>query len=68
MNTRSPTAWPSGPIPTIRCQIGRIRAWVCRRLCGGVYDHLAGRIVDAALAEVDQLREALARATSREAD
>ncbi len=68
MNTRNPIAWAISPIPTIRCQIGRLRAWVCHRLGGGVYDHQAGRIVDGALAEVDRLRDELARSASREVD
>jgi hypothetical protein len=47
-----PAAWPTGPLATVRRYIGRVRAWMCTRICDG-YDRRAGRIVDSAIAARD---------------
>lgn len=54
------TAWPTGPIASVRRCLGRGRSWFCRNTCNCCYDHQAGRIVDGALAEVDRLKQEVA--------
>lgn len=59
----TPDGWP--PTPPIRGVMVRLRAWACRWICDG-YDRHAGRIVDAALAENDRLRDEIAALRARD--
>ena len=52
-------SWP--PTSLFGRIMGHVRTCVCTRLCGGTYDEHAGRIVDAAIAERDQLLEEVRR-------